>query len=246
MLRNMRAFYGRGILAEDGDIGKVDDFFFDDDTWTVRYLVADTGHWLPGRKVLISTAALGRPDPESGDFPVALTREQVRNSPDIDMDMPVSRQDQVELHAYYGWPAYWTFGGYYNVAPPPGDGEEEEEISRAEQSDPHLRSAKEVGGYHIQGNDGEIGHVEDFIVEDESWTIRYAQVDTRNWLPGKRVLIPRRWITEISWTERLVYVELTTDEIKDSPGYDPSEPVSREYEIKLYEHYGRPRNRQEH
>ncbi len=242
MLRSTKSLSRYRILAKDGDIGKAEEFFFDDSTWTIRYLVVDTGHWLPGRKVLISPVALGRPDWDSQEIPVDLTREQVMNSPDIDTDMPVSRQNQIELHTYYGWPDYWTFGGYYNVAPPPPPFEEDlEETYLEENEDPHLRSTGEVLGYHIQAVDGEIGHAEDFIVEDRSWIIRYLQADTRNWLPGKKVLISPKWITDISWTEQLVYVDLSRDAVRHSPEYASEEPVNREYEIRLYDYYGRPK-----
>ncbi len=242
MLRSTKALSGYRILARDGDIGKAQEFLFDDSTWTIRYLVVDTGHRLPGRKVLISTVALGNPDWESHELSVDLTMEQVTNSPGIDTDIPVSRQYQLDLHAYYGWPDYWTYGGFYNVAPPqPPFGGEEEETYREESDDPHLRSTGEVFGYHIQAIDGEIGHVEDFIADDRSWIIRYMQVDTRNWLPGKKVLISPRWISDISWTEQLVYVDLSRDAVKHSPEYSPAEPVNREYETRLYDYYGRPK-----
>jgi hypothetical protein len=106
--------------------------------------------------------------------------------------------------------------------------------------DPHLRSTKEVIGYHIQAVDGEIGHVEDLIVDDEEWFLRYLVVDTRNWLPGKAVLVAPGWAKRVDWVKRKVHVDLPQEAIRDSPEFDPSRPVNREYEVRLYDYYGRP------
>ena len=190
MLRSIKSLIGDIMHARDGDIGKVHDFFFDDEKWIVRYLVVDTHYWLPGRKVLISPVALGHPDWESMKFPVNLTREQVKNSPDIDTEKPFSRQQETTLHTHYGWPFYWPLGGTFPVPPPvsPPKGKLAGQ-AQTEMGDPHLRSTKEVSGYHIAATDGEIGHVDDFISEMDDWVIRYMVVDTKNWLPGRKVLI---------------------------------------------------------
>ena len=124
----------------------------------------------------------------------------------MESDRPVSRQHELELHGYYGWPLYWgggmvtagTLGVYPELVVQPELHKEEtpargEEAVGQAQDDPHLRSAREVTGYHIQAVDGGIGHVQDFIVDDEDWGIRYMLVDTRNWLPGESVLVsPQR------------------------------------------------------
>jgi hypothetical protein len=237
VMRSLKDLHGYTIQAADGDIGKVDDFTFDDQTWTVRYLVADTGNWLVGRRVLLSPVSLGHPDWEKRAFPVGLTKEQVENSPTIAADRPVSRQVEAQLHAYYGWRPYWSSTAAAAVAQ--ARVESAEEI--AEKSDPHLRSVREVSDYHIQANDGEIGHVDDFIAAEEDWVIRYMVVDTRNWLPGKRVLVAPTWVEKVSWRERKVHVNLSRNMIKDSPEFDPSAPVNREYELRLYDYYGRPK-----
>ncbi|MEJ2285807.1 MAG: PRC-barrel domain-containing protein [Desulfobacterales bacterium] len=104
----------------------------------------------------------------------------------------------------------------------------------------HPRSTREVSGYLIQAADGEIGHVEDFIVDDDTWRLRYIVVDTRNWLPGRKVLISTQWTTAIDWAEEKFWIDLSTDRIKNSPEYDPAEPINRENEAKLYDYYGRP------
>jgi len=174
-----------------------------------------------------------------------LSRQQIENSPGIDADKTVSRQHETELHRYYGWPAYWA------VYPPPGEAAQipnvptvepgEGEEDKESEGDPHLRSVREVTGYHIQATDGEIGHVEDFVFDDESWSIRYTVVDTRNWLPGRKVLVAPAWVKSIRWDERKVHVDMSRGSIEKGPEYDPSEPVNREYEARLYDYYGRPK-----
>jgi len=244
MLRSLSATENYVLSAKDGDIGRCKDFLFDDDFWTIRYMVADTGKWLPGRKVLISPISLGEPDWLQRRFSVSLTKEQIENSPPLDEHAPVSRRYEKRYFGYYYWPYYWTGGDIWGAAPyPPAVPVEYPEELEEEEKDPeksHLRSVKEVTGYDIQATDGRIGHVEDFIVDDETWTVRYMVVDTRKWLPGRKVLVSPEWIERIAWGEHTVSVDLSTEEIKQSPEYDPAEPVNREYELRLYDFYGRP------
>jgi len=239
MLRSVKALHSYAIEATDGHLGGVHAFYFDDLLWTIRYVVVDTGAWLPGRRVLISPSAIGQPQWELRQLPVNLTQEQIKNSPDVDTDRPVSRQHQIALHSYYAWSEYWTVApiGPDMLALPPELAEE----FAAESSDPHLRSTHEVISYYIQASDGDLGHVEDFIISDDDWTIRYMVIDTRNWLPGKKVLVAPEWITEVNWSEAKVHVDLSQKAIKDSPEYDPAEPVNRVYEEQLYDFYGRPK-----
>jgi sporulation protein YlmC with PRC-barrel domain len=234
MLRSIKSLYGYTIQARDGDIGKVQEFYFDDQAWTIRYLVVDTGGWLLGRRVLLSTVAAGQPEWEKRAFPAVLTKEQVEHSPSISADKPVSRQMEEDLHTYYGWTPYWSGAGIAMA-------EAAAEREKREAGDPHLRSTQKVTGYHIQATDGEIGHVEDFVVDDETWVIRYMVVNTRNWLPGKSVLVAPTWVDRISWAGGLVYLDLDRETIKNSPEFDPSAPVNRAYELRLYDYYGRPK-----
>lgn len=245
MRRSLNDLVGYTIRASDGDIGKVDEFYFDDQGWTIRYVVVDTGKWLSGRKVLISPVAFDQPDWESHTFPVKLTKEQVQNSPGIDTDKPVSRQHESELNGYYGWPIYWGSGpayGAFQASPliimEPVS--EDQAPSEEPDNDAHLRSTAQVVGNHIEATDGEIGHVQDFVVDDETWAIRYLLVDTRNWLPGKHVLVSPRWCKRVSWEESKVFVDLTRDAIKNSPEFDPRMPVTLDYEGELHDYYGRP------
>ena len=236
MLRKMKDLKGLAIGAKDGDIGEANDFIFDDKNWTVRYLVADTDRWLPGRKVLISPIVIDRADWGDKRIPVLLTQEQVKNSPDISMDETLSAQDEIKYYDYYAWPYYWTGGEIWGPVTLPRDLIAEgidrkialtEEINRS-----HLRSMKDVAGYSIQATDGEIGRVADFVFDDDSWTIRYMIADTRSWLPGKKVLIAPQWIAHVDWNNSNLYVNLSRHVIKSGPEYVP-ERLSRSYEMEL-------------
>lgn len=246
MQKSIKGLKGYAIGATDGDIGKLDDFYFDDEAWTIRYLVADTGNWLLDRKVLISPIALGKADLSGERINVALTKKQVEESPSIDTDMPVSRQHEADYNDYYGYPYYWNSSNVWGPTNYPQfpvvdlKRIEERHAKREKASDLHLRSANKVTGYHIEATDGIIGHVEDFIIDDESWQIRYMVVDTRNWLPGKKVLVAPRWIDQVSWDDSMVYVNLSREMIKNAPEYRP-DALNREYEEKLYDYYDRPK-----
>ena len=197
MLWNASVIKGYAIEASDGDIGTVSDFLFDDASWLVRWLVVDTGNWLSGRKVLLPPSVLGRLYAKDRVFAVKLTKQQIKDSPEIDTDRPVSRQMETSVYDYYGWSPYWGTGFYMGgygympgalAAPYLGSRRHEDDIADARRShdDPHLRSVEAVTGYHIHASDGEIGHVDDFLVEDADWSIRYLVVDTKNWWPGRR------------------------------------------------------------
>lgn len=251
---------GYEIAASDGTIGSVDDLLFDEAHWTLRWLVADTGRWLPGRKVLLPISALGRPDARARRFPVTLTRAQVEASPPVESDLPVSRQVEADTLAHYDWPPYWEgdlgpsmsylssgglAGGF--LFPPwpsrvPGElaaAGSKPGAEAARHGDPDLRSARETIGDAIAARDGEIGHVEDLLADDQGWRLRYLVVDTRNWLPGRKVLVAPHWIRGIDWAERRVAVDLTREAVRTSPEYDPRAPVEPRYEASLHEHYDR-------
>jgi hypothetical protein len=247
MLRSISEIMGYKLEARDGDIGRCKDFLFDDRRWTVRYVVAETGGWLSDRKTLISPIALDGPDWGSRRLRTRLDRKSIENAPPLDEDAPVSRQYEMKYHAHYGWPHYWRGTGIWaaDAYPQPlyddvGQSQlavEDEEVD----GDPHLRSMDEVIDYRLEAQDGKIGHVGDFIIDDETWQIRYVIADTRKWLSGKRVLLSPSWIRGVHWGEQRVAVDLTREEVKNSPEFKPSEPVNREYEMRLYDYYGRPR-----
>lgn len=258
MLRSVNELKGQVIHARDGELGNVDQFLFDDERWTIRYLVVETGKLL-GRKVLISPISVDRKQKTDG-LTLSLTKEQIRNSPDINTDRPVSRQHETEYFNYYGYPYYWggpsLWGGTsYPIVHPATSGSlgyPDRTAGHAgtaatarpqpeKKEDPHLRSTKEVIGYYIEATDGNIGHVEDFLIDDENWAIRYVVVDTVNWWPGKKVVIAPQWIKDVSWTESRVYVELSRERIKNAPEYDPTAVIDRRYEDKLYDYYKSPK-----
>ena len=250
MLWHASAINGYAIEASDGDIGTVSDFLFDDASWLVRWLVVDTGNWLSGRKVLLPPSALGRLYANNRVFAVKLTKQQVKDSPEIDTDRPVSRQMETSVYDHYGWSPYWGAGfgmGSYGYMPGSGMAwpylgarrrEQKIDEVQADRDDVHLRSVEAVTGYHIHASDGEIGHVEDFLVEDADWCIHYLVVDTKNWWPGKKILVSSRSAGEIDWNDRLVNLDVTRQRIKDGPAYDPSMTIDRAYEEKLLTYYG--------
>jgi len=248
MLRYMKTLEDYSIHAVDGEIGSVEDFYFDDERWVVRYLVANTGGWLSGRLVLISPISVEKVNWVDRMVHVNLTKEQVERSPDIDLRKPVSRQEETRLHAYYTWPVYWggigMWGGGMYPAALATETIDEDVRRRLEEQKPdrdtHLRSAREVTGYHIQTRDDGIGHLEDFAVEDGTWALRYFIVDTRNWLPGKKVILSVRWIEKVVWEEAKVHVDLTKEGVKNAPEFNPHSPIERTYETRLHEYYDRP------
>jgi uncharacterized protein YrrD len=241
MLRSASHLKGTTIAATDGDIGSVQDLYFDDLTWTIRYLMVDTGTWLPGRQVLISPRSVGTVADDER-IPVALTKRQVENSPSVDTDRPVDRQYEEEYSRYYGYPYYWTGPYRWGATAYPGEAmvlPVTPDVVAPPVGDPSLRSVRNVTGYYIEATDGDLGHVEDFIVDTSPWAIRYMIVDTRNWWPGKKVLVSPEWIREVSWPESRVYVDMTKDAIQQAPEYDPEQPLAREYEARLFGHHGR-------
>jgi len=244
MLWNASAINGYVIEASDGPLGTVSDLLFEDVDWTIRWLVVDTGNWLPGRKVLLPLSAVGKPDRASGNFPVKLTMQQVKDSPDVDMDQPVSRQIEAHVFDYYGWDPYWgsnTLAMSNAIATPfaaplPLSGSMPRDP--ANQDDPHLRSIATVSGYRIHATDGEIGHVEDFLVADAGWRVRYVTVDTKNWWPGETVLISPRSVRKIDWANRSIHLDVNRQKIKDSPSYNPATTVDGSYDEKFLTYYG--------
>ena len=257
MLWNASAIKGYAIAASDGQLGTVSDFLFDDASWLIRWLVVDTGNWLCGRKVLLPPMVLGHPHPTEHEFPVQLTRQQVKDSPDINADQPVSRQMETHVYDYYGRDPYWGtdlymgglgyLGGPMMGSYPIESRRRQQDIADMQRSDgdPHLRSIEAVTGYHIHASDGEIGHVEDFLVDDTDWSIHYLVVDTKNWWPGKKVLISPRSAQSVNWTDRLVNLNVDRQRVKDSPTCDASTTVDQVYETHFHSYYGgdRPSDR---
>jgi hypothetical protein len=245
MLLNAKTLHGFNVAASDAPAGEVKDTYFDDERWVIRYLIVDTRAWVRGREVLISPVAVSHVDFERQRVDLSVSQKHVDESPSIDAAMPVSRMMESQLNRYYGYPDYWSFGatspvwgwGDMPVLPPnlavpavPTDS-----------GDPgtHLRSMREVIGYHIKARDDTFGHVEDMLIDPESWAIRYLVIDTRNWWPGPPVLLGIEWASDIDWSTRTLAVDMDAERIKACPPYDPSQPISRQYEADLHKYYGR-------
>jgi hypothetical protein len=222
MLQRLNRLRGGPVHALDGDIGAIRDFYFDDERWTVRYLVVETGRWLRGRLLLVPLCALREPQWTERRVPVRLTREQVAQSPDVNAAPPVSRAMEAAALRHYGYPYYWTGPALWGPvaspalaaalppAPPRRDDTEPGE-------DRHLRSCREVTGYHLRARDGDIGHADDFVVDGLTWRIDHIVVDTSNWIGGRAVAISPDIIETISWSERLIYVAATRAAVASAP-----------------------------
>lgn len=202
MLRSLEDLIDAPIVATDGEMGKVSNFLFDDQSWTVRYLVIDVRSWLARREVVISVDAIDQLDWNKKRFRVHMTKEQVRHSPDVDSKKTVSRQQEIAMREYFGWPAYWddaTNNEFLAASLPAGrafpvkTGEE-----------PLLRSWEAVAGYQVCATDGDIGRLEHFIVDEGSWHIGYLDVKTGDWLHRRSMLVPTRWVTSVSWADHRV------------------------------------------
>jgi sporulation protein YlmC with PRC-barrel domain len=248
MLLRISSLRGLPIQARDGEIGRISDVLFEDDTWRVRWLVVDTGPWLFGRKVLLPASHVSAPEAGAESIAVDLTQEQVEGGPGSGVDLPVSRQMETLLYEAYRWAPYWSPPGIPYVsateypvlaatptsatggapalgATPAAHGNTPKGDESEKRGDPHLRSAGEVAGYHIHARDGNIGHVEDMLVEGSDWSIGYFIVDTKNWWPGRMVLVQPGWIEAISWEERLVHLSRSREEVKSAPEYNRYQPI---------------------
>ncbi len=228
MQHNMNSLLGFKMGATDGEIGELKAFYFDDETWAIRYLVIETGSWFSNKKVLIAPQALLTTDWSHRDFPINLTKEQVKSCPDVDTDKPISYQQEIDMFGHYAWERYGG-GGFYAGSSaavmnlPPIVNEEiirENRNDEREDFDPHLRSTTEVSGYHIHATDGDIGHVDDFTIDDETWTMTNLIIDTHNWIGSHKVLIPVRHVTEIRLSNITVMVDISMEYVKDCTVFD--------------------------
>jgi uncharacterized protein YrrD len=228
MLRSIKQLYGDELRATDGDVGHIKDFYFDDQNWAIRYVVVDTGSWLSGRLVLISPHAFTNFDLDGVRRGLNLTRKQIENSPDYDSEKPVSRQYEDDYYRYYGWANYWQGGGLWGIGAvpivaPPLDERSDASTAQSTPSeaggDAHLRSTQALNGYHIQTDNGAIGHVVDFVVDHETWAICHLVVETGHWFSGKEVVISPEQIVRISYEESKVFVSITKDTILNAPQY---------------------------
>jgi sporulation protein YlmC with PRC-barrel domain len=229
MERNINSLINYNIAATDGVIGEVEEFYFDDQSYKIRYLIVKTGSWLSERKVLISPGAIIKQQWKNGLFPLNLTKGQVKNSPDIDTDKSVSRQQEIELYGHYQWESYWGSGFYgggslgVSMPFPVVDRKVIIEADKKENhadDDIHLRSTETITGYHIHATDGEIGHVKDFIINDQTWQIMFIVVDTTNWFGGKKVLVPVTRVKKVEWADNLVFLDISKAAVGHSQPFE--------------------------
>ena len=246
MLRSLKDLEGYQVRAKDGDLGTVGNFLVDDVSWACRYLVVKTGSFFSERELLVSPMFFRNIEWPSRLFHLAMSQRKLQECPGVDADLPVSRQHERDYYRYFGYPNYWGSSGVWGLSSAPmpmeATGPLAAPIDVVEEAsdDVHLRSVKFIRGYHIQGSDGEIGHVEDFIIDDETWQIRYLVVNTSNWWLGKQVLVSPFWCDKVSWESSMIYLGLSRAEVKDCPEWDPEAPVNRVYEKRLFDYYGRP------
>jgi uncharacterized protein YrrD len=247
MLRSVKIIENYVCQAINGKIGHVEDIYFDDENWVIRYLIVNTGTWL-AHKVLISPMSIGEPIWREQVLPILLTRDQVESCPDIDTAKPVSRQQEMKTLGHYGFPHYWGDTGLWGATTLPGahakKQEEQTEDTRPKtdldhQDDLHLRSCNQVMSYHIHAIDGDIGHVHGMLMDDQTWAIRYLIVNTNNWWPGHKVLIAPQWIKSINWVDEKIYVDLSRQELRGAPHYDADAYPNRDQEVDIFKHYER-------
>lgn len=222
MLRKAKTLRGYTVRASDGEIGKLSDLYFDDQTWTVRYFVAQAGSWSPEKRVLIAPRRIGAVDQDLETIDTTLALAEVKTCRPAECDMPLSERMEVLHQPQHFWPTIFDLN------------------DQVRQTEAHLRSMEEVEGYAVAAIDGDIGHVDGFVVDDTDWVVRYLTVNTRNlWPGGKHVLMSPEWIKEVDWSQAKVHVDLPRTVIKESPEFDPDLPLSREYEADLCHFYDR-------
>lgn len=242
---------GYHLKALDGDFGKLVALYFDDKNWIVRYFVARSTEWLVGRKLLIVPTLITDIDPKDKIIDVDLTLQQVENSPllearEIGDEEYISLNYEQEIYRYYRLLPYWhsepaiiPMGDSSNSNSNPNPNEIK--LVETSESFAHrpLHSSEELKNFGLHATDGNIGHIADLIIEEESWRIRYLEINTHHWLPGKHVLLAPAWIKKIDWQNKTVLVDLDCNAIKTAPDYEPAKIISRQYQLDLYQHYGK-------
>lgn len=252
MLYRADAILNQTVEATDGVVGLVKDIYFDDISWTLRYLVVDTGGWLTGREVLISSEALVGLNRDQSTVVTRLSQMQIENSPSAEVDQPISRLSEIQLSQYYGWSPYWTAvpGGLFpwsrtytfprdSSAPDGGPASPnfEDEFERQSQTNPNLRSFASIRNYALRATDGDIGQLEDLLIESESWRITHIIADAKLWWPGGLVVIDRGMVEDISWSDQKIVVAMTRDEVKNAPAYNKNRPMTEAFQAQLSDYY---------
>lgn len=259
MLHQLTDLNNFSIHATDGNIGTLKDFYFDDRQWVIRYFIVETGSWFESRKVLLSPISIKHLNLDDESLTLSISMDQVKHSPPIDTQQPVSQQYEIDYLSYYGYPFYWGNTGLWGAyaspamiasgsASPLQKRNDDPQIAEAfvaidavrrTHGDRHLRSCKEIINYHIQALDGEIGHLQGMLIDEDTWAVRYFIVNTSNWWLGHQIVIAPSWIKDISWGDSKVSIDMTQQQIKDAPLFDPKVPFSRQQELGIHIHYGR-------
>jgi hypothetical protein len=232
------------LHEEDGELGRCKDFLFDVRDWTVRYVVAETGTWLTGRKVLLPPGKIKDPDFSDRRLPVTLTKEQIKGSPPLHEHEPVSRQYEIMWSDYYGISEYWLEEDKIGMTENPTAvlvAEQESASPGEKQEETHIFSIAELTGATIVASDGDIGHLADFLLDLKAWKVRYAIVDTRNWLPAKQVCVSVTCVEWVDPSRKRVGIGLSKEKIRNSPEYNPVEHMTEAYQVVLHDYYGWPK-----
>ncbi len=244
-LRSISSLSDFVVFSGKTEIGTVDEFLFDDEVWAIRYVSVNAGDWLSGRKILLSPVVLEEPDWELPKLTLTLENSRLREIPSLESNAPVSRFHQIGLYRHYGWLPYWVEGEYYDKPPHPSKVISGQSPEQEKEADPHLFGTKEMVEYRVEALNGDAGHVDDFIMDEDDWVIHYLVVALEDPVPedesGKLVLISTEWIRKAVKEEGSIYADLDKERIRNSPAYDPAILINREYELELYDHYGRPR-----
>jgi hypothetical protein len=206
----------------DDEIGKLHDAYFDDVSWKVLFLVVDTRPWLLGRFVLLAPTALGPPDTASHVLPTSLTRAQVESGPSLEAHKPVSRQHGLDVAKYWDWPFFAPGDPRFDLGealnPPASNPKPRKEDAR---EDPHLRAASDTAGFHVQTSDGPCGHIDDWLVAVDTWTVREVVIDPKSWWPGEKVRISCNALESIDWETKSVHIAMSKDMVEQNPRYLP-------------------------
>lgn len=245
MLHRLDKLVGFDVFAEDEKLGEIHDIYFEDSGWKAKYAIVQSGERLLGERFIIAMEVLGETYWESGRVDADISKEEIENRPKVSFAEPVSREELSKIHQHYQWTPIRPTGGAtqspvfgpYPILPPTADIAERKKLQ--EEGEANLRSVEEVEGYEIECEDDCIGSVQGFFA-NEDWTIRYLLVDIGRWISKKKVLVAPDWVSQIDWFEGEITIDLTKDQIRNSPQYDSSEPPSREYEIALYDFYHQP------
>ncbi|PYZ98764.1 hypothetical protein CR205_09385 [Alteribacter lacisalsi] len=231
------------VFGEEGEIGSVSDLFFDEHTWTVRYIVMNAGNWLKGEQRFLSPASIQSYSVEEERLHANITKEQAKESPSPE-DEPMTRKFERQFSKFYGLNPYWMGAGLWGSGAVPRDltREDPDSLDDLREEETSILSVKDLIGYELSTGDESFGKVKDVLIEEDSFKIRYFVVDTNRWLPGgKEVVVSTEWILDVNWSQSLVSVELSKDKIKSAPEYVEDMTLDRDMETSVFKHYGKPK-----